>query len=127
MNNVSLIGNLTRDLELRYVGENKTPITTIGLAVNTRFGKKEETMFIDVDVWGKQAENCCEYLSKGRKVGVTGRLKQESWEDTTTSQKRSKILIVADSVEFLSSGNKHHDDAPVEESVEQPTNEETPF
>lgn len=127
MNSVNLIGNLTRDLELRYVVENKTPITTIGLAVNTRNGKKDETMFIDVDVWGKQAEVCCEYLTKGRKIGVTGRLKQDSWEDKETGKKRSKILVVADYVEFLSGQKPSDSEETPEKEVEQPTTEETPF
>ena len=128
MNSVNLIGNLTRDVQVRYVGENNTAIATLGIAVNVNRGKKEETLFVDVDVWGAQAENCSKYLSKGRKVGVTGRLKQDHWEDKETGQKRSKILVVADSVQFLSGGGtKDESVGSTETEQEQPTTEETPF
>lgn len=125
MNNVSLVGNLTRDVELRYVGENKTPITTLGLAVNNNRSKKEETLFVDVDVWGKQAELCSEYLAKGRSIGVTGRLKQDLWEDKDTGKKRSKIIVVADNVQFLGKGGNAVQEQ--EEPVGAVAGEETPF
>jgi single-strand DNA-binding protein len=99
------MGNLARDPELRYTPQG-TAVSDLRLAVTTiRGGKgqerKEETVFIDATVWGRQAENCSEYLSKGRPVLVEGRLAQDNWEDKETGQKRSKIKVIASSVQFL--------------------------
>ncbi len=131
MNSVNLIGNLTRDVEVRYVGQNNTAIATLGVAVNS--GRKDDPpVFVDVDVWGIVAENCAKYLNKGSKVGVVGRLKQESWEDKESGKKRSKILVVASNVQFLNSkgGSAEPTDEPaVEEGEPSPAekNEEVPF
>lgn len=119
MNSVQIIGNLTREVELRFVGEKKTPIATLGVAVNNTRGKTEEVMFVDVDVWGAQAENCQKYLAKGRKIAVNGRLKQETWNDKDSGTKRSKILIVADQITFLGS-NRPSDDAKSDSPAEEP-------
>jgi len=104
-NKVILMGNLARDPELRYTPQG-TAVSDLRLAVTTVRGgrgqeRKEETVFIDVTVWDRQAENCSEYLSKGRPVLVEGRLTQDTWEDKETGQKRSKIKIVANTVQFL--------------------------
>lgn len=104
-NRVILVGNLARDPELRYTPQG-TAVSDLRLAVSTVRGgrgaeKKEETVFIDVTVWDKTAENCNEYLSKGRPVLVEGRLIQDTWEDRDTGAKRSKIKIVASTVQFL--------------------------
>lgn len=104
MNNVSIIGNLTRDPELRYTPSGKA-VTDINVAVNSGYGDKKETVFLDVTVWDKTAENVCEYLAKGRQVAVTGRLVQDNWEDRETGQKRSKIKLVASTVEFIGKGD----------------------
>ncbi len=107
LNKVFLMGNLTRDPELRYTPSGSA-VTDLGLAVNRSWtGKdgerKEDTLFIDVTVWDRQAENCCQYLKKGRAIHVEGSLKMESWDDKTTGEKRSKIKVLADRVQFLDS------------------------
>ncbi len=103
INKVFLAGNLTKDPEMRYMPSG-TPVTTFRLAVNRRFRNKngeevDETCFIDVVVYGKTAEVCNEYLSKGRNVLVEGRLRFETWE--TDAGRRSRHVVVADSVKFL--------------------------
>ncbi|MBI5179535.1 MAG: single-stranded DNA-binding protein [Nitrospinae bacterium] len=109
LNRVFLIGNLTRDPELRYIPSGQA-VTTLGLAVNNRFGsgddKKEDTLFIDVNVWGKAAESSAEYLKKGSPVFIEGRLRQRQWDDKETGQKRSKIEVTANTVQFLPSGSR---------------------
>lgn len=104
-NRVILMGNLTRDPELRYTSGG-TAVANFSLAVNRRFKTddevREEVDFFDIVVWGKQAENCSEYLSKGRPVLVEGRLQQNRWE-TSEGQKRSKVEVVANTVQFLGS------------------------
>ena len=105
LNKVLLIGNLTRDPELRYI-QSGTAVLDLGLAVNRRVKGADgtwgdEAAFIDVTVWGKQAENCAEYLSKGRSVFVEGYLKLDQWEDKKTGDKRSKLKVTADNIQFL--------------------------
>ena len=103
-NKVILMGNLTRDPELRYT-PNGTAVSTLSLAVNRRprpDTQEKEVDFFDVVVFGKQAENCSEYLRKGSPVLVDGRLQQRRWE-TDDGQKRSKVEVVAFSVQFLGS------------------------
>ncbi len=111
-NKVLLMGNLTRDPELRYAGGGTggTPICKFGLAVNrqwrTQSGEaQEETCFVDLVVFGRQGETCNEYLSKGRPVFVEGRLSFSSWEDRETGAKRSKLEVVAERVQFLGGRN----------------------
>jgi len=109
LNRVFLIGNLTRDPELRYVPSG-TAVATFTLAVNkvyvTQAGeKKEETSFIRIVVWGRRAEVCGEYLSKGSPVFVEGRLQSRNWE-TQDGQKRSTIEVIADNVQFLRGGGE---------------------
>ncbi|MDP7056957.1 MAG: single-stranded DNA-binding protein [Nitrospinaceae bacterium] len=103
-NKVMLMGNLTRDPELRYTA-NGSAVTSFGLAVNRKFKQgddwKEDVCFVDITVWGKQGENCAEYLSKGRPVFVEGRLQFSSWE--SDGQKRNKLDVVANTVQFLGS------------------------
>ena len=88
-NKVILVGNLTRDPELRYTSQG-TAVSDLRLAVTTVRGgrgqqeRREETLFIDVTVWDRQAENCCKYLSKGRSVLVEGRLQLDTWDDKET-------------------------------------------
>jgi single-strand DNA-binding protein len=102
LNSVVLIGNLTRDPELRYT-PGGLPVATLRLAVNRNFTNQQgeiETDFFNVVVWRNQAEKCAEYLSKGRQVAVTGRLQSRSWEGND-GQKRSAVEVVADRVVFL--------------------------
>lgn len=104
LNKVFLIGNLTRDPELRYT-PGGTAVANLGLAVNRRFKDssgelKEEVCFLTVTVWDKQAEACCQYLQKGRSVFVEGVLQSRFWE-TPEGQKRSAIDVRAERVQFL--------------------------
>lgn len=106
LNKVFLIGNLTRDPEIRYT-PNGTAVANLGLAVNRRFKDssgelKEEVCFLTVTVWDKQAEACCQYLSKGRPVFVEGVLQSRFWE-TSDGQKRSALDVRAERVQFLGS------------------------
>ncbi|HMK61310.1 MAG TPA: single-stranded DNA-binding protein [Dissulfurispiraceae bacterium] len=102
-NRVILIGNLTKDPEVRYT-PGGTPVATLSIAVNSKFKSgddwKEETLFIDSVIFGKQAEACGQYLSKGRSVLVEGRLRERRWE--YEGQKKSKMEIIANTVRFLS-------------------------
>ncbi len=112
-NKVIIAGNLTRDPELRYTPKG-TAVARFTLAVNrvwrTETGEtKEEVSFIDVDAFGRQAENIGKYMKKGRPLLVEGRLKQDSWEDKTTQQKRSKLMVVLESFSFIDS---NRGDAP---------------
>ena len=102
-NKVILMGNLTRNPELRYT-PNGTPVASFGLAMSRRFKQgeelKEEVCFVDIGVFGKQAEHCGQYLSKGNGAIIEGRLQQRRWE-TEDGQKRSKHEVVAQSVTFM--------------------------
>ena len=103
LNKVILLGNLTRDPELRYT-PNGTAVSSFGLAVNRRYRQgdewKEEVCFVDVVTYGRQAETVGEYLSKGSMALVEGRLQWRSWE-SDTGQKRSKHEVVAMNVQFM--------------------------
>ena len=107
-NKVLLMGNLTRDVETRFTPSGSA-LARFGMAVNHKFRDsktnelREEVTFVDIDVWGKQAEAVSQYLSKGRPVFVEGRLKLDQWDDKQTGQKRSKLFVVADRVQFLGS------------------------
>ncbi len=105
VNKVFLLGNITRDPELRYT-PNGAAVVTLGIAVNRSFNTKEgerreEVTFVDVTVWNRQAENCAQYLKKGRSVHVEGFLKLDSWDDKTTGQKRTQLKVEAENVQFL--------------------------
>jgi single-strand DNA-binding protein len=105
LNKVYLMGNLTRDPELRRIPSG-VAVTDLALAVNRSVpGKdgerREEVTYIDVTVWDRQAENCCQYLRKGRPVHVEGFLKMDSWDDKTTGKKQYKLKVQADRVQFL--------------------------
>jgi single-strand DNA-binding protein len=107
-NKVILIGNLTRDPELRYTPSGRA-IAKLGLALNrswkTETGEtREEVTFVDVDAFGRQAEVLGQYLRKGRPVMVEGRLKLDQWDDKQTGQKRSRMGVVLESFQFLDSG-----------------------
>lgn len=102
-NRVVLVGNLTRDPELRYTPSG-TAVTDIGLAVNDRRKNQagewvEETTFVDVTLWGRTAEIASEYLSKGSSALIEGRLKLDTWE--TDGQKRSKLKVIGEKLQLL--------------------------
>lgn len=104
-NRVILIGNLTRDPELRYIPSG-TAVTEIGLAVNEyRKGANgeriEETTFVDVTFWGRTAEVVTEYVSKGSPIFIEGRLKYDQWQDKKTGEKRSKLKVVGDRIQLI--------------------------
>lgn len=106
-NKVILAGNLTRDPELRYTPHG-TAIAKIGLAINRRYTgqdgvAKDETTFVDVDAFGKQAETITKHLKKGRPVLIEGRLKLDQWDDKTTGQKRSRLGVILESFQFIDS------------------------
>ncbi len=108
LNKVFLIGNLTRDPELRVTPKG-TAICSFGLAVNRQYRDesgtaRDETTFVDIEAWGKQGELVSKYLTKGSPCMVEGRLRLDSWEDKTSGQKRSKLKVVLDNVQFLSRG-----------------------
>lgn len=106
-NRVTLAGNLTRDPQVRFFA-NERAVADFGLAINRRFKtpdgqQKEETTFVDVEAWGRTAELVGQYLTKGSPCFIEGRLRLDSWDDKKTGEKRSKLKVVADSVQFLSS------------------------
>ena len=109
LNRVFLMGNLTRDPELRYTPSG-TAVAQFGIAVNRRWKDRssnemrEETTFVDIEVWARQAETASEYLSKGRACFIEGRLKLDQWE--RDGQKRSKLKVVAERVQFLGGRGK---------------------
>jgi len=143
-NKVILIGNLTRDPELRYTPKG-TAVAKIGIAVNrswrTETGEtKEEVTFVDVDAFGRQAETLGQYMKKGRPIMIEGRLKYDTWEDKQTSQKRSKLGVVMESFQFLDYGGRGSDEgapAPAREKtapapqpsepVEEAPSDDVPF
>src|SRR6266850_1358315 len=109
-NKVILIGNLTRDPELRYTPKG-VAIAKIGLAVNRTWRNeagesKEEVTFVDVDAFGRQAETLAQYLKKGSPLMVEGRLKLDQWDDKTTGQKRMRLGVVLEGFQFLGSGTR---------------------
>lgn len=112
MNSVILIGRLTKDPELKYLANTGTPVTTFNLAVDKQLSKEKKQElaekgeptadFINIVVWGKQAENCANYLAKGRLVAIQGRIQSRSWE--TENGRRYATEVVANQVQFLEWG-----------------------
>ncbi|MFT5470710.1 MAG: single-strand DNA-binding protein [Verrucomicrobiales bacterium] len=105
LNKVMLIGNLTRDPEIRYTPKG-TAVTDLGLAINRTYSidggeRREEVTFVDVTVWGKQAESAGQWLAKGRPVFIEGRLQMDEWDDKTSGQKRYRLKVVADGWQFV--------------------------
>ncbi|MDD5259519.1 MAG: single-stranded DNA-binding protein [bacterium] len=142
-NKVILIGNITRDLELRYIPGGQAVIE-FTIAINQRYKDKagqsqEKTDFIPIVAWGKQAELIKQYLSKGSSVYIEGRLQQDSWEDKNDGTKKSKLKVVAQQVQFLDrakgqeaadkDGTKWAKEAPTKsaKTEEENLDEEIPF
>jgi single-strand DNA-binding protein len=119
-NKVILMGNLTRDPEIRYA-PNGTPVANFGLAVNRRYRQgedmREDVCFIDIVIFGKQAETCGQYLSKGQGALIEGRLQMRKFE-TKEGQKVTKHEVVAENVRFLSKRQDHGADRDFKESVD---------
>jgi len=106
-NKVILVGNLTRDPEVKYTPKG-TAICDIGLAINRNWStdsgeKREEVTFVDVTLWGRVAEIVGEYTSKGRPLMVEGRLHLDTWDDKQTGQKRSKLKVIGENIQLLGS------------------------
>ena len=109
-NKVYLIGNLTRDPELRVTPKG-TAICQFGIAVNRQFkdesgALRDDTTFVDIEAWGKQAETISKYMTKGRPLFIEGRLKLDQWEDKNSGQKRSRMKVVLEGFQFLGGGQR---------------------
>src|SRR5689334_22789514 len=108
LNKVLLMGNLTRDPELRVTPKG-TPVCQFSLAINRQFKmesgeSREEVIFVDIEAWGKQGETIAKYCTKGRPLYVEGRLKLHQWEDKNTKEKRSRMRVVLEQFPFLGDG-----------------------
>lgn len=106
-NKVFLMGNLTRDVELKHTPSDQA-VAMLGVAVNRRYRTRdgedrEETTFVDCEAWGRTAEVMNQYLAKGRPVFIEGRLKLDQWDDRETGKKRSKLLVVVENFQFVDS------------------------
>ena len=118
LNKVFLMGRLTRDPELRYTPQG-IPVSDLGLAVNREFTpqgtseKRKDTLFIDVTVWRKHAELCCQHLRKGSPIFIEGRLSLDSWEGQD-GQKRTRIRVVAENFQFIGGPRGGGEGPPVE-------------
>ena len=117
VNVVILMGNLTRDPEMKYTPQG-TAVCDLSMAINYTRGKgdqkKEEVSFFDITAFGKSAENAAEYLKKGRQVIVEGRLQQERWE-SADGQKRSKVKVIAERITFVGGGGAKESAAPAQD------------
>ncbi|PCI09514.1 single-stranded DNA-binding protein [bacterium] len=107
-NKVMLMGNLTRDIEIRHTPSN-TAVGNFGLAVNRKYKtqsgeQREEVTFVDCEAWGRTAEVMAQYLGRGRPVFIEGRLKLDQWEDKNGGGKRSKLSVVVENFQFINSG-----------------------
>lgn len=108
-NKVLLMGNITRDIEVRHLPTSNTAVAQIGLAVNRRWRDqntnemREEVTFIDCDAFGKTAENIAKFFSKGKPIFIEGRLKLDTWKDKTDGSNRSKLKVVVEGFEFVES------------------------
>jgi len=124
LNKVMIIGNLTRDPELRYT-KSGAAVCELGIAVNRKYmvnnQPQEETTFVDIIVWNKQAESCSKYLQKGKSVFIDGRLKLDAWENKD-GEKRSKMRVVAERVQFLSSTGQQNQVQSQQEKQSQQIN-----
>lgn len=107
INRVNMVGRLTRDAQMKYTGGGMA-ICEFSLAINNRRKQGDEWVdeanFFDVTVFGRQGEAIQRYLTKGKQVGIDGRLKQDRWQDKESGQNRSKISIIADNIMLLGGG-----------------------
>ena len=128
LNKVLLMGNLTRDPELRVTPKG-TPICQFSLAINRQFKmesgeSREEVIFVDIEAWGKQGETIAKYMTKGRPLYVEGRLRLDQWEDKNTKEKRSRMKVVLEQFQFLGDsrgggGGAGGGGAPAEPGIDQ--------
>lgn len=101
MNKVHLIGNLTKDPELRYTKQN-IPVASYTIAINNRYGEKQQTDFINISTWGKSGEFIKKYFQKGQAIAITGRLKNKNYEDNN-GNKHYSMEVVTEDIEFVGS------------------------
>jgi single-strand DNA-binding protein len=118
VNKVILIGNVTRDPEVKFTSKGSA-VTDIGLAINRNYTldngeKREETTFVDVELWGRLAEIAGEYAKKGRSIYIEGRLRMDTWEDKSSGQKRSRMKVVGENIQLL--GNRSEGGSPRQSS-----------
>ncbi|MGC6457485.1 MAG: single-stranded DNA-binding protein [Akkermansiaceae bacterium] len=133
VNKVMLLGNITRELEVRYTPKG-TAVCDLGMAINRiRTGDNgeriEEVTYVDVTLWGRQAELAGQYLAKGRPVFIEGRLQLDQWDDKQTGQKRSRLRVVAENMQFIGGGGQGGGgNAPRQQSGQppQPQNQAPP-
>ena len=126
-NKIILIGNVGRDPELRYTPQG-TPVCNFSLAVNSKYGEKEETLWMGIVVFGKQAESAAQYLGKGSQCLVEGRLTEKTWEKD--GEKKSKMEVIANNVRFLGGkkeGNKNTSDGSTMEAPPEEVTGLEPF
>ena len=122
-NKVFLMGNLTRDVELKYTPNNQ-PVAAFGIAMNRRYRTREgedreDTTFVDCEAWGRTAEVMNQYLAKGRPVFVEGRLKLDQWQDKDGNN-RSKLRVVVENFQFIDSRSSGGGQAPAKGDAKQP-------
>lgn len=128
LNRVQLIGALTRDPDLRYTPSG-TPVAHTGIAVNRRWrnsrtGKEmEDTTFVDVEFWGREAEIAGEFLAKGRLAFVEGRLCLRQWIDKDTGKNRSRLIAICENLVMIDWRGKHHQTQPIESQTKEPPHE----
>lgn len=131
-NRIIMIGNLTRDPELKQIASGQS-VCRLGIASNRQFKNKQtgtvsqEVCFVDVDVWGAQAESCNQYLRKGRPVLIEGRLRLDTWKDNESGQNRSKHSITAEKVVFLGTATQAEGSAQFEGSGSETTEDNLEF
>lgn len=132
VNKVILIGNLTRDPEVRYLPKGGIAVADIGMAMNRSWTppdggeRREEVTFVTVTFWGRQAEVAGEYLKKGRPVYIEGRLQLDSWEDKNTGEKRNKLKVVGEKMEFLGGGEGGGGSSPQQREENAQSNQSAP-
>lgn len=105
VNKVILIGNVTRDIEVKFTPKGSA-VADVGLAINRKYSldngeKREETTFVDIELWGRLAEIAGEYAKKGAPLYVEGRLRMDTWDDKTSGQKRSRMKVVGENIQLL--------------------------
>jgi single-strand DNA-binding protein len=141
LNKVLLLGNVTRDPEVRYTPKGSA-VCDLGVAVNRTYTtdsgeKREEVTFVDVTLWGRTAEVASEYLKKGRPVFIEGRLQMDTWDDKQTGQKRTRLRVVAENMQLLGGRPSGGADAtaesrqasapPKKSAAAEPDEDEIPF
>lgn len=127
LNSVNIVGRLTRDIQIRKT-PGGTSVAEIGLANNSRVKRgdnwEDKVSFIDIVCFGRAADSCAEHLSKGSQIAVSGRLDMDTWDDKQTGQKRSKMRVVAESIQYL---DKKPGGGSRQQKDEPPPDEDQPF